>query len=206
VLLPPDRRVERLVRCVVGLALFGLGIACFVRSELGLGPWDVFHEGVAELLDLSIGVVIIATGVVLLPFFFLLGAKFGVGTLLNTIEIGLTTDLWLEAVPETTTVAWRIGLLVAGLLVIGVGSGLYIGAGLGTGPRDGIMVGLANKGISIRAARTGIEVVVLATGILLGGTIGVGTIAFAIGIGPIVQLCLARFSLDHQRAAPLPAV
>lgn len=196
-----DRPVERLARCVSGLALFGLGIACLVRSELGLGPWDVFHQGLAELLDVSIGLVIVGVGVLLLPFFFLLRVHFGIGTLLNTIEIGLTTNLWLAAVPEIDRLVVRAFLLIAGLLVIGVGSGLYIGAGIGTGPRDGIMVGLAARGISIRSARTAIEIAVLVAGVLLGGTVGIGTIAFAFGIGPIVQVCLSRLSLAPDATA-----
>lgn len=197
--IPPDRRAERFGRCLAGLALFGLGIACFVRSELGLGPWDVFHEGVADRLGLSIGVVIVAVGVLLLPIYLALGVRLGPGTILNTVEIGLTTDLWLAAVPEPDDIVARVGLLVAGLLVIGVGSGLYIGAGLGPGPRDGIMVGLAARGVSIRAARTALELTVLAAGVVLGGTIGVGTVAFALGIGPIVQVFLGRLSLDPAR-------
>jgi uncharacterized membrane protein YczE len=199
--LVPDRLVERLARCVAGLALFGLGIACFVRSELGLGPWDVFHQGVAEQLDVSIGTVVVGTGLALLPVFIALGVRLGIGTVLNTIEIGLTLDLWLHAVPETDAVAARVAYLAAGLAVIGVGSGLYIGAGLGPGPRDGIMVGLARRGLSIRVARTLIELSALTVGVLLGGSVGIGTALFALGIGPIVQWCMPRLAIRESHAA-----
>ena len=194
--------VERLLRCVGGLALFGLGIAMFVRSELGLGPWDVFHEGLADRLDLSIGSVIVGVGLLLLPLVLLLRVRIGLGTALNTLEIGLTADLWLWLIPDVDAPAVRALLVVGGLLAIGVGSGLYIGAGLGPGPRDGIMVGLAARGVSIRGARTGIELAVLVAGLLLGGTAGIGTIAFALGIGPMVQLGLTHLAMSPSPQLP----
>lgn len=199
--LVPDRFAERLGRCITGLALFGLGIACFVRSDLGLGPWDVYHQGLADQLGVSIGSVVVGTGLVLLPVFVTLGVPMGIGTVLNTIEIGVTLDLWLLVAPETDAAILRVGYLAAGLLVIGVGSGLYIGAGLGPGPRDGIMVGLARRGLSIRLARTLIELTALTAGVLLGGSIGVGTAVFALGIGPIVQWCLPRLAIRNDAPA-----
>ncbi len=201
-MLPGDRVIERLTRCVGGLALFGLGIAVFVRSELGLGPWDVFHEGLADRLDLSIGSVIVGVGLVLLPLVLLLRVRIGLGTALNTLEIGLTADLWLRLIPDIDVPAARRLLVAGGLLAIGVGSGLYIGAGLGTGPRDGIMVGLAARGVSISRARTGIELTVLIVGLLLGGTAGIGTLAFALGIGPMVQLGLTHLAMSEGAAPP----
>ncbi|MFM8563545.1 MAG: YczE/YyaS/YitT family protein [Acidimicrobiia bacterium] len=190
-----ERFPERLLRCLVGLGLFGFGIALFLESHLGVPPWDVFHKGVADKLDVSIGVVIIATGVVLLLLWIPLRQRPGLGTILNALEIGLVVDLAKGSIGEPDRLWARTMMLIAGLLVIAVGSALYIGAGLGPGPRDGLMMGLAERGVSVRLARTVIEIVVVVAGVSLGGSIGVGTVLFAVGIGPLVQVLLPRFDI-----------
>jgi uncharacterized membrane protein YczE len=196
---PSDRLPERVARCVTGLALFGAGIALIIAADLGAAPWDVFHQGVSELTGIPVGTVIIITGALLLLLWIPLRERPGLGTLLNAVEIGLVVDLVLPRLPDVDALLPRVGMLAAGLLAVGVGSGLYIGSGLGPGPRDGLMTGLARRGVSLRLARTGIELTVLVAGVLLGGTVGVGTAAFAFGIGPLVQVLLPRLSIAEPR-------
>ncbi|MFM2072917.1 MAG: hypothetical protein RLZZ623_3181 [Actinomycetota bacterium] len=180
---------------MAGLALFGLGIALILEAHLGAAPWDAFHQGVSRHTGISIGKVIVLTGLVLLLAWIPLRQRPGVGTLLNALEIGITVDLIEPLIPSADTLVLRVVYLTLGLLAIAVGSALYIGSGLGAGPRDGIMMGLSARGISVRAARTIIELVVLGAGVLLGGTVGIGTVAFAFGIGPLVHVLLPRLSL-----------
>jgi uncharacterized membrane protein YczE len=198
---PSDRPVQRIGRCVVGLAVFGVGIALLIDANLGAAPWDVFHTGISELTGLPVGQVTIITGVVLLMLWIPLGETMGLGTILNAVEIGIVVDLTLPLLPEPELLVARAAMMLGGVVVIAIGSGLYIGAGLGPGPRDGLMTGFAKRGISIRFARTAIEVTVLVIGIALGGAIGVGTAVFALGIGPLVQ-----FFLPRLRIAPRAAV
>jgi uncharacterized membrane protein YczE len=193
--IPTDRPVERIVRCVAGLALFGVGIAMIIDADLGAAPWDVFHTGVSDLTGLGVGTVIILTGAALLVLWIPLRETPGLGTVLNAIEIGLVVDLVLPLLPEPDELAARLVMMFTGVVVIGIGSAAYIGAGLGPGPRDGLMTGIAKRGISIRAARTGIEVTVLVIGVALGGAIGLGTAVFALGIGPLVQLFLPSLTM-----------
>ena len=190
-----DRVAQRLTRCAFGLFLFGLGITFFIRARLGLAPWDVFHTGVSDRTDVAVGTVIIVVGVFLLLLWIPLRQRPGVGTVMNAIEIGLVVNLTKPIVGEPDHIVGRLGLMVVGLLIVGLGSAIYIGSGLGAGPRDGLMLGLSTRGISIRSARTIIEITVLVTGIVLGGPIGLGTVAFALGIGPIVQVLLPRFDI-----------
>lgn len=191
-----DRLVERITRCVIGLALFGVGISLQIESRLGNPPWDAFHQGVANQVGLGIGTVIILTGVALLVLFWIpLRQKPGLGTILNAIEIGLVANFMLELIPVVDAMALRIAMLVGGIVLVALGSALYIGSGLGPGPRDGIMTGLAARGVKIRVARTGIEVTVLAIGWLLGGQVGIGTVLFALAIGPLVAPLLPRLSM-----------
>lgn len=198
------RLIERLIRCVLGLALFGFGITLFVRAGLGLAPWDVFHLGVAENLELSLGVVIIVVGFLLLLAWIPLSQRPGVGTVLNAVEIGLVVNLTKPLVGEADALAVQVLMMASGLLVVGLGSALYIGAGLGSGPRDGLMMGISgrtwgNRRVSIRTARTAVEASVLAAGFVLGGPIGIGTVAFMVGIGPLVQLLLPHFDTQNSR-------
>lgn len=194
--LPPRHELkQRLPRLVWGLFLFGFGIALMVAADLGLGPWDVFHQGVSAHTPIPIGSVVIITGVVLLVLWIPLRERIGIGTLLNALLIGAVMDLsliWLET-PAVTTVRWVY--LVGGVVIVGIGSGYYIGAGLGPGPRDGLMTGLAKRGWPIGLARLGIELTALLGGWLLGGTIGAGTVLFAFGIGPLVHVLLPRLTM-----------
>ena len=191
-----DRPVERLARCVTGLACFGLGISMFVTARLGLAPWDVFHQGVSRHTGIALGWVIEITGFVLLLLWIPLRQRPGVGTILNALEIGLVVNLIGDHLPSTDRLVPRLAYVIGAVVVIALGSGLYIGAGLGTGPRDGLMVGLAARGYSVRVTRTILEAVVMASGIALGGRIGVGTLAFMFGIGPLVHIVIPRFELS----------
>ena len=199
--LPPLPELPvRLLRVLSGLVLFGWGIALMVRADLGLAPWDVLHQGVAERTGLAIGTVTILTGVVVLLLWVPLRERAGLGTLLNVAVIGLVVNATLAAVEPPEAMWARVALLAIGIYLFGPGSGLYIGAGLGPGPRDGLMTGLARRGRSVRMVRTGIELTVLAIGFALGGTVGLGTIAFAATVGPNVHWHLDKLSIDPRRA------
>jgi len=205
---PTDRPGERIARCVFGLGIFGAGIALILNADLGAAPWDVFHTGVSELTGIPVGTVIILTGLALLVLWIPLREQPGLGTILNAVEIGLVVDVVLPWVPEPDQLAVRFAMMLGGVIMIGIGSGFYIGAGLGPGPRDGLMTGLARRGlfgrnVSIRVARTGIEVIVMSIGVLLGGSIGIGTAVFAFGIGPLVQVFLPRLTI--RRLSPASA-
>lgn len=201
--LPDDRIVQRIARCIVGLAMFGLGISMFLASDLGVPAWDVFHQGISRKTSISIGLIIEISSVFVLLLWIPLRQRLGLGTLLNAIEIGLVVFLVVDHLPHSERIAWRLAYTAGGMFSIAIGSGLYIGAGLGSGPRDGLMLGLAQRGISIRAARTGVELTVLAAGLLLGGSVGVGTVVFTFGIGPLVQIFLPRLRMrgDESKLA-----
>jgi uncharacterized membrane protein YczE len=191
---------EKLARCITGLAFFGFGITLFIRANLGLAPWDIFHKGLSEKLDVSIGLVIVGVGLLLLLLWIPLRQKPGVGTVLNALEIGFVVNLTKPLIGEPDQLVMRTFMVIAGVLVIAMGSALYIGAGLGSGPRDGLMLGLSQRSIggrriSIRVARTTIELTVMIAGLFLGGSIGIGTLIFMFGIGPLVQLVLPRFEM-----------
>lgn len=193
----PDRTeiARRVPRLLLGLLLFGLGLAFMVAADLGLGPWEVLHQGVSFHTPIPIGTVGIITGLVVMLLWIPLRERFGLGTVLNVILIGIVIDvtlLWLTT-PDAVPLRWTY--LIGGIVAIGVGSGFYIGAGLGPGPRDGLMTALARRGWPIAAVRTGIELTALAGGWLLGGTVGVGTILFAFGIGPLIQVFLPRLTV-----------
>lgn len=197
--LPSDRPTERIVRCVGGLGLFGLGVALIIHAELGPAPWDVLHQGLAILTGVAIGTVIIIVGALLLLLWIPLRERPGLGTVLNAVEIGVVVNLVLPVLPDTDRLLPRLVLMAGGIVLVAIGSGFYIGSGLGPGPRDGLMTGLARLGLSIRVARTSIELTVVAGGLALGGSIGIGTALFALGIGPLVQVFLPRLTLP---AAP----
>ena len=181
---------------MTGLAFFGIGIAFFVRADLGLAPWDVFHQGVSEQTGLALGVVLIITAFAVLLTWIPLRLRPGLGTLLNAVEIGLVEVAAQRVLPDADGALMGLVYLAAGMILIACGSGLYIGAELGPGPRDGLMVGLnARFGISVRIARTVIECTVLVAGVLLGGSLGFGTFLFAFGIGPMVQVTLRIFEM-----------
>lgn len=185
------RLPRRLTQLLVGLVLYGVSLATMLRAGLGLDPWDVFHLGVARHLPLSIGTVVILTGVVVLLLWIPLRQPPGLGTVANTVLIGLATDATLLVMPAPEGLAPRAALLVGGVVLNAVATARYIGAQLGPGPRDGLMTGLvARTGWSVRAVRTTLELSVLAVGWLLGGVVGVGTVLYALAIGPLVQLFL----------------
>ena len=196
--------VARWVSLGVGLFLFAFGIVLLLESELGLSPWDVLNQGVSEHTSLSFGTANIAIAVVVLVLAWALGARIGPGTVANAILIGLMVDGLLaidvvDALSESSLTA-RITFMVVGILIIGIGSGLYIGAGLGAGPRDSLMLVAARRaGVRIGTARVTIEVVVTVAGFALGGTVGIGTLAFAFGIGPAVELSF--WLLEHSPLA-----
>jgi uncharacterized membrane protein YczE len=194
---------RRLARCITGLGLCGIGFALLVRADLGLDPWDVFHQGVSDRIGLPIGTVAILTGFVLLLVWIPLRERPGVGTILNAVLIGAVMDLVLPRLPEPGGAAAAWAMLLGGIAIGGAGIGLYIGAGLGPGPRDGIMTGVSRRWGSVRVVRTGIELAALAVGWVLGGTVGIGTLVFAVAIGPVVQVTLGRLSLP-PRGEPLP--
>ena len=179
----------------------------FVTARLGLAPWDVFHQGVSEHTGIPLGWVIEITGFVLLLLWIPLRQRPGVGTILNALEIGLVVNLIGTHLPSTDLLVGRLAYVVGAVLVIAIGSGLYIGAGLGTGPRDGIMVGIAARGYSVRVTRTVLEAVVLAVGIVLGGKVGIGTVAFMVGIGPLVHILIPMLALPPKQVVlePQPA-
>lgn len=190
---------RRLSQLIAGLVLFGLGISLMLRSGLGLPPWDVMHQGLAEQLGLSVGVWSIIISFVVLLAWLPLRERYGLGTLLNALIIGTVIDLGVLIVPEPGSLWLEVLMLAAGILSIAIASGMYIGANLGPGPRDGLMTAIARRGPSIRMTRWGLELAVLVAGILMGGTFGVGTVAFAFLIGPLVQFFLPRWSIDTGR-------
>lgn len=184
----------RLVQLNLGLWTFGLGAALMVRAHLGLDPWNVFHQGLSDLTGLSIGVISILSGVVVMLLWVPLRLKPGLGTILNILMIGLSLDAFMAVIPDLDGWPLRILALALGVVLTGLGSAAYIGAGMGTGPRDGLMMGLNQKfGWSIRVSRLLVEIIVLASGWMLGGVVGVGTVAFALCIGPLVQFFLPFF-------------
>jgi uncharacterized membrane protein YczE len=189
---------RRLVQLVFGLIAFGFGIALMLQSGLGVPPWDVLHQGLAERFGLSVGIWSIIVSVFVLVLWIPIREPYGIGTLLNAIIIGLAIDGFALIIPAPEAMVWRAALLTGGILVIGFTSGMYIGAKLGPGPRDGLMTGIAKFGPSVRLTRTTLEIVVLAAGWALGGTFGVGTIAFALLIGPIVQLSFRIWPLETR--------
>ena len=194
---------RRLGQLVFGLVIFGFGIALMLQSGLGVPPWDVLHQGLAERFGLTVGIWSIIVSVFVLVLWIPIREPYGIGTLLNALIIGLTIDGFALIIPIPDAMPWRIALLVAGIVIIGIASGLYIGAKLGPGPRDGLMTGIAKYGYSVGLTRTILEVIVLAIGWMLGGTFGVGTVAFALFIGPIVQFSFRIWPLELAEPAPV---
>jgi uncharacterized membrane protein YczE len=187
---------RRLVQLYVGLALYGFSMALMIRARLGLDPWDTFHQGIANHVSWSFGTVTIVVGAAVLLLWIPLWQRPGVGTISNVVVIGLAVDASLNLLPMINWLPGRWTFLVAGVVLNGVAGGCYIGAGLGPGPRDGLMTGLVRRtGGSVRLIRTGIEVAVLVIGWLLGGTIGFGTVLYAIAIGPIVHVTLPLLTI-----------
>jgi uncharacterized membrane protein YczE len=192
---------QRLVRLYAGLVAFGFSLALMVEARLGLGPWDVLHQGIAGQMGVGIGSVVIVVGAAALLAWIPLRERPGFGTVSNVIVIGLVVNASLTLLPLPRALPVRVAFLATGVVLNGAATGLYIGAGLGPGPRDGLMTGLARRGHSVRAARTTIELTVLAAGVALGGTIGAGTIVFALAIGPLAHYFLPLFAVDAAQPA-----
>jgi uncharacterized membrane protein YczE len=198
------RPVRRLAQLYIGLALYGAGIALQVRAGLGLDPWDVFHQGVVDRTDLSFGTVLGLTGALVMLAWIPLRQRPGLGTVSNVVVIAIAVDAMLAVLPEAGSPAVGLAMLLTGVGLGGVASGAYIGAGLGPGPRDGLMTGLVDRsGRSIRLVRTSIELTVLAAGAALGGTVGLGTVVYALSIGPLIGVFLPRLTVPP---APAPAL
>ena len=190
----------RLAQLYVGLVLYGISASLLVLAGLGLDPWDVFHQGLSRTFGLAIGTWAIIVGVAVLLLWIPLRQRPGIGTVSNVILVGLTMNVVLGHVHAPHALAARIACLLCGVFLNGVATGAYIGAGLGPGPRDGLMTGLAARGRSIRVVRTGLEVTVLVIGWLLGGTVGVGTVVYALSIGPLAHVFIPLFA----RGRPTP--
>jgi uncharacterized membrane protein YczE len=200
----PNRRelARRFPPLVAGLLIIGFSISISVRAQLGLAPWDVFHQGVAKALGLSIGVVVVLVGLVVLVAWIPLHQHLGLGTVLNTLSIGLIANLGLAIIPEQHLLAVRIPLLVLALLGFGLGGGLYIGSGLGPGPRDGLMTAITARGHRLWVVRTVLECSVLVVGVALGGEVGIGTVLIAFSLGPLTHAGLRRFHLPVHDDTP----
>ena len=197
------RLARRLPQLFAGLALFGFSMAMMLRSGLGLAPWDVLTEGLAQRLPLSFGTITVVVSVVVLLLWVPLRQWPGLGTIANVFVVGVAVDVGLALLRTPTSEVLQVLLLVGGLVANGLAGAVYIGSQFGPGPRDGLMTGLARRtGASLRLVRTGIEVVVLATGFLLGGTVGIGTVLYAVGIGPLTQLFLPRVAVRLDARPP----
>lgn len=202
----PDRHLERTLRCLLGLVLLGVGLGLIVAADLGVAPWDVLHQGLSERLGITIGTASIGIGVIVLLGWIPLRERPGIGTLLNVFVIGATMDLTLAVLEDPDDMWLRIAFLAVGVWLWGPGSALYLGAGMGSGPRDGLMTGLARRGLRVGPVRSGIEAGALAVGFLLGGTVGIGTVLFAVGVGPNVAWWLPRLDMRGGTALePAPA-
>ncbi|WP_127501372.1 YczE/YyaS/YitT family protein [Actinoplanes solisilvae] len=200
-----DRRLtRRVVQLFIGLALYGVSMAFMVESALGLNPWDVFHQGLSEVTGMSFGWVVILLGIPILLLWIPLRQRPGFGTIANLVVIGFVVDGALAVLPAGSGVPARVGYLVGGILLNALATGLYIGSRFGPGPRDGLMTGIVGRfpRLSIRLVRTTIELSVLLVGFLLGGTVGIGTIAYALAIGPLVHLFLPLCTVRAPEGEP----
>jgi len=193
-----DRRMpRRIAQLLIGLFLYGIGIAFMIRGEIGAAPWDVLSQGISHHVPLSFGVITILTSIVVLLLWLPLRQRYGIGTLLNALLVGPSADVGLLVIPTGQPLWLRIAFFVIGLLVLSAATGLYIGARFGPGPRDGLMTGLHSRtGWPIWVVRTGIEIVVVAVGWSLGGNVGIGTLAFALLVGPLCQYFMRIFAVS----------
>jgi uncharacterized membrane protein YczE len=193
---------RRLLQLLIGLAMYGVSLAMFIRASLGTAPWDVLHQGLAARTGLSLGTVVIGVSFLVLLLWIPLRQRPGIGTLCNAVLVGVFADIGLALIPQFSHLGGQIGLLVGAVLLNAAASACYIGARLGPGARDGLMTGLARRtGWPVRVCRTGIEVAVLGAGWLLGGAVGAGTVLYALAIGPLVQWLLPRFTVPEAGSA-----
>jgi len=189
--------LRRLLQLYVGLSLYGISTGMFVRANLGADPWNVFHLGVGKVFSLDIGTVMILTGALVLLLWIPIRQRPGLGTISNVIVLGLAANATLAVLSTPDSLWLKSGLMMAAVVVNALATGMYIGAGFGPGPRDGLMTGIhARTGWSVRVIRTSIELTVLIVGYLLGGSVGIGTLVYALAIGPLIQLCLPWFRTE----------
>jgi len=190
---------RRLPQLAVGLVLYGVSLALMVRGNVGLAPWDVLHSGLIAHLPITLGQAVVVMSFVVLLLWIPLREQPGIGTIANALLVGFSADATLWVLDEPQALAARIALMVGGVVLCGIASGLYIGAQLGRGPRDGLMTGLARRtGLSIRLVRTLLEIAVVLVGLTLGGVLGAGTVAYALAIGPLAQLFLPLYLVDIE--------
>ncbi|MGH3151595.1 MAG: YczE/YyaS/YitT family protein [Streptosporangiaceae bacterium] len=195
---------RRLIQLFAGLVLYGISDSMLLLAGLGLDPWDVLHQGLSRRTDIPTGTWAIIVGATVLLLWIPLRQRPGIGTLCNVVVIGTVIDVILAGVPPPRALPVRAIVMVSAVLLNGVATGMYIGAGLGPGPRDGLMTGLAARGHSLRVVRTGLEITVLAIGWLLGGTVGIGTLVYAACIGPLAHVFVPLFSRDTPEAEAAP--
>ena len=200
----PTELRRRLPRLILGIIPLAVGIGMMVEARLGVSPYDVLHQGIADHTALSFGAVVILLGVLVLLLWIPLGQRLGIGTVINTLTVGLIVDRFIAWSPDPTTLAVRWAYMLVGIVIIAFGVGLYIGAGLGPGPRDGLMTGIAAKGYPLWFVRTLLELTALLFGWLLGGDVGIGTLLFAFGIGPLSHFFLLRLHLGVDGGDPDP--
>ena len=190
------RLTRRLLQLYVGLVLYGASLAMMVRGDLGLAPWDVLHSGLIEHLPMTLGQAVVLMSFVVLVAWIPLREMPGLGTVSNALVVGLAADATLVLVDRPDVLLTRIALMLGGIALCGFAGALYIGAQLGRGPRDGLMTGLARRtGLSLRLVRTALELGVVVIGLLLGGTLGLGTVLFALAIGPLTQMWLGPWTI-----------
>jgi uncharacterized membrane protein YczE len=195
--IPPDRPVRRGAQLLAGLTLYGVTAAMLVLAGLGLDPWDVLHQGLSRTFGLGIGTWAILVSCLVLVLWWPLRQRPGLGTVTNATLVGTVMDVMLSLIHPPHVLWVRVALLLGGVVGNGIATGLYVGAGLGPGPRDGLSIGIAARGRSLRVVRTCIEALVLVTGILLGGTVGVGTVLYALSIGPITHITIPALAIDR---------
>jgi len=198
----PPPRLRRLAQLYAGLVLYGISDSMLLLAGLGVDPWDVLHQGLSRRLGLGVGTWAVIVGVLVLLMWIPLRQRPGFGTLSNVIVVGLVIDVMLVIVPPVHGLPLRLVVMCGGVILNGIATGAYIGAGLGPGPRDGLMTGMAARGHSIRVVRTCIEVTVLISGWLLGGTVGLGTVVYALGIGPIAHVSIPRLAIRVSAVEP----
>lgn len=193
------------VQLLGGLALYGLSVSLMIQSELGLGPWDAFHVGIHNIVGISVGVASILVGVAIVIGSIMINVRPGAGTLANMILIGVFIDIFLPIVPVAPDFGFSLGMFACGIALCALATGMYIAAGLGNGPRDGLMIGISRRmSWRIGRVRTGIEAVVLVCGWAMGGTVGLGTVLFAVLIGPATQWGLAAFGVSSTGVLSRP--
>ena len=198
---PRRRAAARLTQLTLGLALYGVSEAMMIAPSVGVDPWDVFHTGLARITGISVGTILIIVGALVLLLWIPLRQRPGLGTVANVVIIGGVTDIVLPLTPTPHGLWLRWALFLGGVVVNAIATGIYIGAGLGPGPRDGLTTAIADRGHSIRVVRTGVEVAALVIGWLLGGNVGVGTVVYAVGIGPLVHVTIPALRLGRREAA-----